>query len=155
MMIGNYISGMMPRMMQNYGIPSLNSWMWPAVFAMFLLFLGIWVYTSLAYMEIAKKLKYKSSGLVWIPFVRGAIILQLGGFSWALIFLLLVPILGWIAVYILSIIALWRIFEKRKHPGWLVLIPLAGVIPYLSVFAAIAFLIILGFVAWQDKKKRR
>ena len=81
--------------------------------------------------------------------------LQLGGFSWALIFLLLVPVLGWIAVAILYYISHWRVFEKRKYSGWFALVPLLGMIPFLSVFASVAFLIILGFVAWQDKKGRR
>jgi hypothetical protein len=106
-------------------------------------------------MEIAKKLKYKYPGLAWIPFVRGAMILQLGGFSWALIFLALVPVLGWLALGILYYISKWRIFERRKYSGWLALIPLAGMIPFLSIFAYFAFLIVLGFVAWQDKKGRR
>ena len=53
------------------------------------LVVGLWIYTSFAYMEIAKKLKYKHPGLAWIPFARGAMILQLGGFNWALIFLVL------------------------------------------------------------------
>jgi len=161
----NNISGMMQNMtsiMQNYfGTmwPSAGQWIWPVMGVMIafavVLFVGLWIYTSFAYMEIAKKLKYKYPGLAWVPFARGAMILQMGGFSWAWIFLAVVPILGWIALAILFYIAKWRIFEKRKYSGWLALIPLAGMLPYLSVFAEIAFLIVLGFVAWQDKKGRR
>lgn len=136
-----------------------GQWIWPVMGAMIafivMLVVGVWIYTSFAYMEIAKKLKYKYPGLAWIPFARGAMMLQLGGFSWALIFLLLVPVLGWIAVAILYYISHWRVFEKRKYSGWFALVPLLGMIPFLSVFASVAFLIILGFVAWQDKKGRR
>ena len=74
-------------------------------------------------------------------------ILQLGGFHWAWIFLLLIPVLGWIAVFVLLVIATWRIFEKRKYPGWFSLsmvIPKAGLILYL---------VAIGFVAWRDKKR--
>jgi hypothetical protein len=148
-------------MMQNSGTtwPSIGQWTWPFIGIMIafvaLLLVGLWIYTSFAYMEIAKKLKYKNSWLAWIPFARGAMILQIGGFSWALIFLLLIPILGWVAVYILMLIAQWRIFEKRKYSGWLALIPLLGMIPFLSIFVCVAFLIVLGFVAWEDKKSRR
>ena len=165
MITGHSISGIMQNMtsmMQNYfgaAWPSAGQWIWPIVGAMIafviLLFVGLWIYTSFAYMEIAKKLKYKHPGLAWIPFARGAMILQLGGFGWGWIFLSLIPVLGWIALAILFYISKWRIFEKRKYSGWLALIPIAGMLPYLSVFAEVAYLIVLGFVAWQNKKGRR
>ncbi len=157
MITGHSILGMI----QNYSgmmWPNLSQWVGPIIGAMILFaivfFVGLWIYTSFAYMKIAKKLKYKHPELAWIPFARGAMILQLGGFNWALIFLVLIPIVGWLALAILFYISKWRIFEKRKYSGWLALIPIAGMLPYLSVFAGIAFLIVLGYVAWQDKKGR-
>ena len=106
-----------------------------------------YVYFALAWSTIAKKLKHKKPWLAWIPFANLAMMLQLGGFHWALIFLLLIPILGWIAVFVLLIIATWRIFEKRKYPGWF---SLSMIIPKLGI---ILYLIAVGFVAWQDKKR--
>jgi hypothetical protein len=73
--------------------------------------------------------------------------LQLGNFHWALIFLVLIPILGWLALFILLIISHWRIYKKRKYPGWF---SLAQIIPQ---FGGILYLIIIGFVAWQDRRK--
>jgi hypothetical protein len=153
--------GNMMNMMQNYS----GNWsnlqqvfgpmLWAFVTFGILLVLAFWIYTSVAYMDIAKKLKYKKSWLAWIPFARGAMILELGGFHWAFIFLLLIPFAGWLAFAVLTYISTWRIFEKRKYPGWFALIPLAGLIPYISVFASLAFLIILGFVAWSDKKGKK
>ncbi len=147
--------------MQKYSgmiFPSISQWVWPAMWAfsvfIVLLFLGIWIYTSFAYSEIAKKLRYKKHWLAWIPFARGSMILQLGEFHWAWIFLVLVPVAGWIAFAVLMFIANWRIYEKRKYSGWLALVPLLKVVPYLAIFASIASLIILGFVAWNDKKRR-
>jgi hypothetical protein len=147
--------------LQNYFVgmwPSTGQWIWPVIGAMIafvvVLAVGLWIYTSFAYMEIAKKLKYKHPVLAWIPFAREAMLLQMGGFSWAWIFLALVPILGWIALAVLYYISLWRIFEKRKYSGWLALVGLAGMLPYLAVFASVAHFIILGFVAWQDKRKK-
>ncbi len=158
MITGNEIFGMM----QSYsnGIwPGMQAWVAPMILAFSVFFailvIGVWIYTSLVYSEIARKLKYKKSWLAWIPFARSAMILQIGGFDWPLVFLLLIPILGWIAVGILLFISKWRIFEKRKYSGWLSLIPLLGVIPYLLILAEIASYVILGFVAWQDKKGRR
>ena len=108
---------------------------------------AVYVYFALAWQAIARKLKYKNTWLAWIPFANLAMILQLGGFHWAWIFLLLIPVLGWIAVFVLLVIATWKIFEKRKYPGWFSLsmvIPKAGLILYL---------VAIGFVAWRDKKR--
>ena len=115
---------------------------------------AIYVYSSLAWMAIAKKLRYRYPWLAWIPFANSAMILQLGGFNWAWAFLWLVPILGWIAIGILLVISFWRIFEKRNYPGWLALVPLLSLVPMTEGIAGIAFLIILGFVAWKDRRKR-
>lgn len=112
-----------------------------------ILSLAFYVYFALAWMTIAKKMKYKHPWLAWIPIANCAMILQLGGFHWAWIFLVLVPVLGWIALWVLFIIATWRIFEKRKYPG---LYSLSLVIPKVG---GILYLIAIGFVAWSKKKR--
>jgi hypothetical protein len=108
--------------------------------------LAIYVYAALAWQTIAKKLKHKKPWLAWIPIVNVALVLQLGGFHWAWIFLILVPILGWIALFVLAIIATWRICKKRKYPGWFSLAP---IIPKIG---GILYLILIGFLAWGKKK---
>jgi len=115
-----------------------------------LIILALYIYTSLALMTIGKKIKYRNAWLAWIPVANIAMILQMGGFSWLWIFLIVVPILGWIALGVLGIIAFWRIFEKRKYPGWLALVPLIGFVPMIGGLASIAFLVVLGLVAWKD-----
>jgi hypothetical protein len=112
-----------------------------------ILALALYIYVSLAWMTIARKLKYKHAWLAWIPIANIAMILQLGGYSWLWIFLMLIPILGWIAVAVLVIIATWKIFEKRKYPGWF---SLSMIIPQIG---GILYLIAIGFVAWKDKGK--
>lgn len=113
----------------------------------FLIFviLAIYVYSSWAWMVIAQKLRYKRPWLAWIPIANCAMIFQLGGFHWAWVFLVLVPILGWIALFVIAIIATWRIFEKRNYPGWF---SLSMILPKVG---GILYLIIIGFVAWADK----
>jgi len=111
--------------------------------------LGLYVYFALAWMTIAKKLKYKYPWLAWIPIANISMVFQLGGFHWALVFLMLIPFLGWAAVAVLSIIATWRIFEKRNYQGWLALVPLVGIIPFLGWLAQIGYIIIIGLVAWR------
>lgn len=112
-----------------------------------LFIIALYIYTSLAWMKIAKKLKYKKAWLAWIPIANIAMMLQLGGFHWAWIFLIFIPVFGWIALLVLIIISTWRIFEKRKYPGWL---SLSMIIPNLGW---LIYMIIIGFVAWQNKKK--
>ena len=112
------------------------------IMTIFLIITAFYVYTSLAWYTIANKLRYKYSWLAWIPIANIVMILQLGEFHWAWIFLILIPILGWIPLIVLLIIATWRIFEKRKHPGWFslsIIIPNVGFILYL---------IAIGLVAW-------
>jgi hypothetical protein len=115
-----------------------------------IILLAVYVYTSLAFQTIARKLKHPYPWLAWIPIANFAMILQLGRFHWALIFLILIPIVGWAALAVLGIISMWRIYEKRKYPGALALIPLAGFIPVIGALASLANLIILGLVAWRD-----
>ncbi len=106
---------------------------------------AVYIYFAFAYKSIAEKLKYKKSWLAWIPVAQWAMLLQLGGFHWAWIFLLLVPILGWLAFIILLIIAHWKIFEKLKYPGWF---SLSMIIPRIGF---ILYGIAVGIVAWQKK----
>lgn len=117
-----------------------------------LLVVGLYVYTALAWQTIARKQKYKYPWLAWIPFANISMILQMGGFHWAWVFLVLIPIFGWIALFVLSIISIWRIYEKAKYPGWL---SLAQIIPRIGI---VLYLIIIGVVAWykptKPKKKK-
>ncbi|MBR9701703.1 hypothetical protein GOV13_02165 [Candidatus Pacearchaeota archaeon] len=117
------------------------------VAAISLIILAFYIYHAIAWMTIARKLKYKNAWFAWIPFLATAMRLQLGGFHWAWTFLWLIPIVGWIALFILMIISTWKIFAKRKYPGWF---SLSQIIPKLG---GILYLVIIGFVAWEDRKK--
>lgn len=116
------------------------------IIALIILLAAVYIYAAWSWYTIARKLKHKTPWLAWIPFANIALMLQLGGFHWAWVFLLLIPIAGWIALYVLVIIATWRIFSRRGYPGWFSIslaIPKVGVILYL---------VALGFVAWKDKR---
>lgn len=108
--------------------------------------IAIYIYSALAWMTIAKKSRYKKAWLAWIPIADISMKLQMGGFHWAWVFLILIPIFGWIALLVLVIIATWRIFEKLKYPGWLALAP---IIPYAG---PMLYLISIGIVAWYKEK---
>lgn len=111
--------------------------------------IGFYVYTALAWMTIAKKVKHKKPWLAWIPFANISMWLQMGGFDWKLVFLLLIPFLGWIAILVLMIISHWRVFEKLKYPGWF---SLSMIIPKVGW---ILYPVAIGVIAWMKKKKKK
>lgn len=118
-----------------------------SIVALVVLLLALYIYFSMAWMTIARKLNYKHPWLAWIPIANFAMMLQMGRFHWAWIFLVLVPIVGWLALLVMLIIATWRIFEMRRYPGWF---SLSMVIPQIG---GILYLIAIGFVAWKDKPR--
>ncbi len=118
---------------------------------MVLVFASLYVYHSLAWMRIAKRMKFKKSWLAWIPIAAGAMKLKIGKFHWAWIFLILIPLFGWIALIVLLTIATWRIFEKLGHPGWFALSFPAMFVPGIAMFGWIAYLVIIGVIAWEKK----
>ena len=130
------------------GVPSLMAFGVTLLIFVLILGIAIYVYSALAWQMIARKLKHNYPWFAWIPIANIALILELGGFHWAWVFLVLIPILGWIALGVFGIISLWRIFEKRGYPGWLGLIPILSIIPVVGSLASIALLVIIGFVAW-------
>ena len=111
--------------------------------------LALYVYTSFAFSKIAQKTKYKYRWLAWIPIANMAMWFQMAGVHWAWIFLILIPFLGWLAVLGFFTFASWKVFEKLHYPGWLSLsIPLM-VIPRVESIGLIAYLIIIGIIAWK------
>jgi hypothetical protein len=121
----------------------------------FLVVIGIivsYVYFALVMQTIAKKLKHPRPWLAWVPIANIALVLELGGFHWAWTFLVLIPFLGFIAILVLSTISFWRIFERRNYPGWLALIQWGGFIPFVGYIFTVAHGVILGLVAWQNRK---
>jgi hypothetical protein len=115
-----------------------------------ILIAAIYVYHALAWQTIGKKQKYKRPWLAWIPFANISMILQMGRYHWAWVFLFLVPILGWIAILVLITIAMWRIFEKTSYPAWLSLsYPLAGILRFFFII----YMVIIGLIAWGNMKK--
>jgi uncharacterized membrane protein YciS (DUF1049 family) len=136
--IGNFLTG-----------SALGALFGVAIILGILISIAFYIYFALAWQTIAKKLKYDKPWLAWIPIANIAMILQLGNFHWAWIFLILVPILGWIALVVLIVVANWRTFEKREYPGWF---SLSQIIPKIG---GILYLIAIGFVAWQDKPKAK
>lgn len=121
------------------------------IIIMFLFAIGYYVFTALAYQSIFRKSGHKRPWMAWIPVANLVPALELGGFHWAWVFLVLgsiIPVIGFfagIALTILVIISMWRIFEKAGYAGALSLLLLIPV----------ANLVILGIVAWQKSSYKK
>ncbi len=118
----------------------------------FVLCLFSYIYTSLTLSKISEKLGNTDTWKAWIPFVKGAYQLQLGNFSPLYYLLILVPILGWITVSIMGMIAWIRIAEKRGFPTWVgLIIALAWLVPNGGM---VAQYIAQGYIAWSEYEKK-
>jgi len=136
---------------QMMGLGALGAFAGAMMIVVVIILVAAYVYFALVLSTIAKKLKYDKGWLAWIPIVQFVLfpILAKGKQKeWPWVFILLVPIVGMVFAYIWS----WKIFEKRKYPGWLCLISLLGFIPFVGPLAGIANVIIWGLVAWVDRK---
>ena len=120
-----------------------------AAFGAIAAFIGIafYVYMALVWMTIAKKLGYDKPWLAWIPIANMFLFPILAKKHWAMGFLLFVPI----ANIVFFIMWTWDIYEQRKYPGWLSLVPVLAIVPIVNFLAMIGNLVIWGLVAWSDR----
>ncbi len=126
-----------------------------ALFVSFLFIIGIYVYSSFAYMKIAEKAKDEKVWLAWIPIVGKPLLTSRIAKMpwWPILFLLggifmFVPVFGTIVCWASSItftvfffIWRWKTYEKIGHPGWFSLLFLLPLVGY----------IFLGIVAWNKE----
>jgi hypothetical protein len=130
------------------GLGALTAWFGAFLLLGIILAIVFYVYTALVWSTIAKKLGYAKPWLAWIPIANVFLLPILAKKNWAWGFIFLVPIVN----IVFFIIWTWNIFEQRKYPGWLSLVPIAAIIPFIGWIASLAFLVIMGMVAWNDKK---
>ncbi len=112
-----------------------------------LLIVLVYVYSALVLMTIAQKTKTENAWLAWIPIANIYLITQIAKVSgwWTLgILFVFVPFLGKIALVVLMAWLWWRIAERCKRPGWWGII--IAIVPLVN-------LILMGFLAWDDKKR--
>lgn len=118
--------------------------------------IAVYIYTSLAFMAIAKKTGAEPAGIAWIPLIGPALIASKSAkMHWWPILLLIgfwIPILNFVLMItfiVFFFIWRWKTFEAVGRPGWwvlLTLIPIAG---------GIIYLILLGVAAWSNPQQQR
>jgi len=129
------------------------------ILAFFILFIiltiALYIYTSFAYMALAKKTKTEPAWLAWIPIANLYLHSKMAGMHWWPVLLIIVgfiPVIGFIGSIVLAVYVFiwgWKIFEKVGKPGWWVLFAIVPII------GQIIFLILLGIAAWGDNTPTR
>ncbi len=111
--------------------------------------LAIYVYMSYVYMRIARKAKYSSPAIAWIPIVGPSLIsANLARMHWWPILLLLatpIPFLGQLAALTFAVFLIvwtWKMFEGFGRPGWWAIFWLINIVE----------MVFLGIVAWSNNK---
>jgi len=135
-----------------------------AVLLVFLLVcIALYIYTSFAFMAIARRLKQSSPGLAWIPLIGPLIVIyrasKMHWWPWLLIIGMIIPLINFIAAIVFGvfcIIWMWKTFAAVGRPGWWSLVPVIGQVlafipvigQIISLIAMIASLILIGIAAW-------
>ncbi len=116
---------------------------------MFVISIGVYIYTSFAFMNLAKKNRQNSPGLAWIPGVGPLIVSykasKMHWWPWLLLIGLVIPFVNFVIMIVFMVFAfiwMWKLFEAVGKPGWW---PLLSLIPFVG---PILFMVFLGIAAW-------
>jgi len=104
-----------------------------------------YIYKSLTYMFIAKKLDHKHPWFAWIPLLRGIQKLQLADLSGWLIILSFIPVINIFTGIVLGIMKIVKICKKRGFGKGLWIL---GLLPIINF-------VLLGILAWGKSKEER
>jgi len=96
---------------------------------------------------LAKKMKAEPAWLAWIPLAQLFLIPIMAGYHWAFGFLFLIPFVNIVA----SVFFFWKVYEKRKYPGWWAVVCVGGLIPLIGFVFSLASLVLYMIVVFKDK----
>ena len=136
-------------MIPGFGLGALLGFLVAFLVAALIIAILVYIYTSLAFMAIARRKKMDTPGLAWIPVIGPALIAsRIAKMPWWPILLLIgivIPFIGgvfFIAFGVFFIIWMWKTFEALNKPGWW------AILPIIPLVGQIIFLIFLGIAAW-------
>jgi len=110
----------------------------------FVLLVGLYIYSAIVLMTIAKKTRTKDPWLAWIPIANLYLMTKIAKVPWWTIIVLIaggvIPFVGAAIIIGITTWWWWKICEARKKPEWYSLLML---IPIVN-------LVIMGIIAWKD-----
>jgi hypothetical protein len=145
------------------------------ILIMFLAMIGLYVYTSLALMRIAKKTKTEPAWLAWIPIGNSVLLSRIAAMHWwpvllyipAFVSLIIAALLNhftspvagmiFIVLYYLIIAAftvystiwLWKMYEKVGRPGGWAVLPLGlGIFGMIFILAGGSTATYTSLIGW-------
>ncbi|MBN1792420.1 hypothetical protein JW826_01930 [Candidatus Woesearchaeota archaeon] len=113
-----------------------------------ILLLAVYIYSAIAMMTIANRLKTKPSWLAWIPIANIYLLTKMAKMPWWPMLLLIgafIPVIGpllSLAFMVFMVIWTWKVCERRNLPGWL------AVLTVIPVLGWIWGLVLWGILAW-------
>ncbi|MAH51375.1 hypothetical protein CMI37_36500 [Candidatus Pacearchaeota archaeon] len=135
----------------------------------FVLFIGTYIYASIAFMAICKKLGRGDGGLAWIPIIGKSLLASRIAKMhwWPLLFylsFLLIPFMilfkniafmifsifimagGMITFSVFYVIWHWKLFKAVGRPGWWILLM------FVPQVGGILYFVFLGIAAWGEEE---
>jgi len=120
-------------------------------FILLIIGIAIYIYTSWAYMSLARRTKTEPAWLAWIPIANYYLISKTAKMHWWPMLLLIgnfIPFIGFITgivFFVFVVVWNWKIMERVGRPGWWA----------LTIFIFPIFLVLLGIAAWGNPGKKR
>lgn len=103
--------------------------------------IGSYVFMAFTWSTIAKKLGYEDKAwMAWVPIANFILMLQIAEMSPWLIFLFVIPCIGWLALFVIYVIAWMKISERRGFASAL------GLITIIPIGAYVLY----GLLAWGE-----
>lgn len=99
-------------------------------------FVAIYVFTAVCFQKIAERTNTEDAWWAWVPILNILLMLKIAEKPMWWIILLFIPLVN----FIIAILVLLRICERRGKPGWMVVGMLIPVVNF----------VVLGYLAFSD-----
>ena len=107
----------------------------------FVILAALYVYTSFALMEIAKKNRAGPLWLAWVPIANIILMLKMAKLQWQWVFAIfigIIPVIGGALIMAGFVYVWWQICKSMHKPEWYAILMIVPVVN----------LVVMGYLAW-------
>jgi hypothetical protein len=97
--------------------------------------IGGYIFNSFCLQKMFDKLKVSDSWMAWVPIASAVKTFQVGDKNPWLLLLIFIPIVGWIALAVLSVLALMNIAKKLDKATWLAIATIVPLLGYWAIYS--------------------